>query len=150
LRSAQFLRSATVKRSRKGFALMIFSRLVRPVASAVAITWAASAFSLADQIATAPPPPAKRGRPGMPRVYDEDGVQRYGFHGISYEFIAEQLRAIDPDLARGRVVVAHLGNGASLCAMRDGRSVDTTMGFTALDGLLMGTGAGTLDPGAVT
>jgi acetate kinase len=81
-------------------------------------------------------------RLGLPRVYEDDGVQRYGFHGISYEFIAEQLRAIDPDLARGRVVVAHLGNGASLCAMRDGRSVDTTMGFTALDGLLMGTRPG--------
>ena len=89
-------------------------------------------------------------RLGLPRVYEEEGVQRYGFHGISYEFIAEQLRAIDPDLSRGRVVVAHLGNGASLCAMRDGRSVDTTMGFTALDGLLMGTRPGTLDPGAVT
>jgi acetate kinase len=64
--------------------------------------------------------------------------------------IAQRLRAIDPDLARGRVIVAHLGNGASLCAMRDGRSVDTTMSFTALDGLLMGTRPGTLDPGAVT
>ena len=77
-------------------------------------------------------------------------MQRYGFHGLSYEFIAQELRAIDPDLANGRVIVAHLGNGASLCAMRDGRSVDTTMGFTALDGLLMGTRPGTLDPGAVT
>jgi acetate kinase len=64
--------------------------------------------------------------------------------------IAQQLRAIDPDLAKARVIVAHLGNGASLCAMHDGRSVDTTMSFTALDGLLMGTRPGTLDPGAVT
>jgi acetate kinase len=89
-------------------------------------------------------------RLGLPRAYDLEGVRRYGFHGLSYEFIAQRLRAIDPDLARGRVIVAHLGNGASLCAMRDGRSVDTTMGFTALDGLLMGTRPGTLDPGAVT
>jgi acetate kinase len=89
-------------------------------------------------------------RLGLPRAYDAEGVQRYGFHGLSYEFIAQRLRAIDPALANGRVIVAHLGNGASLCAMRDGRSVDTTMGFTALDGLLMGTRSGTLDPGAVT
>src|SRR6516162_1148845 len=89
-------------------------------------------------------------RLGLPRVYEEEGVQRYGFHGLSYEFIAQQLRAIDPDLANGRVIVAHLGNGASLCAMHAGRSVDTTMSFTALDGLLMGTRPGTLDPGAVT
>jgi acetate kinase len=89
-------------------------------------------------------------RLGLPRAYEEEGVQRYGFHGLSYEFIAQQLRAIDPDLAKARVIVAHLGNGASLCAMHDGRSVDTTMSFTALDGLLMGTRPGTLDPGAVT
>jgi acetate kinase len=78
-------------------------------------------------------------RLGLPRVYEESGVQRYGFHGLSYEFIARQLRLIDPDLAKGHVIVAHLGNGASLCAMHDGRSVDTTMSFTPLDGLLMGT-----------
>jgi len=89
-------------------------------------------------------------RLGLPRVYEEEGVQRYGFHGLSYEFIAQQLRAIDPDLANGRVIVAHLGNGASLCAMHAGRSIDTTMSFTALDGLLMGTRPGALDPGAVT
>ncbi|HKD75411.1 MAG TPA: propionate/acetate kinase, partial [Ktedonobacterales bacterium] len=89
-------------------------------------------------------------RLGLPRVYEEEGVQRYGFHGLSYEFIARQLRVIDPDLANRRVIVAHLGNGASLCAMHDGRSVDTTMSFTALDGLLMGTRPGALDPGAVT
>ena len=89
-------------------------------------------------------------RLGLPRAYEEEGVQRYGFHGLSYEYIAQRLRAIDPDLAKGRVIVAHLGNGASLCAMHDGCSVDTTMSFTALDGLLMGTRPGTLDPGAVT
>jgi len=89
-------------------------------------------------------------RLGLPRAYDEAGVRRYGFHGLSYEFIAQRLQALDPELTHGRVIVAHLGNGASLCAMREGRSVDTTMGFTALDGLLMGTRPGTLDPGAVT
>ena len=89
-------------------------------------------------------------RLGLPRAYEEEGVQRYGFHGLSYEYIAQRLRTIDPDLAKGRVIVAHLGNGASLCAMHDGRSVDTTMSFTALDGLLMGTQPGTLDPSAVT
>jgi acetate kinase len=89
-------------------------------------------------------------RLGLPRAYDKEGVRRCGFHGLSYEFIAQRLRAIDPDLACGRVIVSHLGNGASLCAMRDGRSIDTTMGFTPLDGLLMGTRPGTLDPGAVT
>jgi acetate kinase len=89
-------------------------------------------------------------RLGLPRVYEENGVQRYGFHGLSYEFIARQLRLIDPDLAKGHVIVAHLGNGASLCAMHDGRSVDTTMSFTPLDGLLMGTRPGVLDPGVVT
>jgi acetate kinase len=89
-------------------------------------------------------------RLALPRAYAEEGMQRYGFHGLSYAFIAQRLRAIDPDLAKGRAIVAHLGNGASLCAMRDGRSVDTTMSFTALDGLVMGTRPGTLDPGAVT
>jgi acetate kinase len=89
-------------------------------------------------------------RLGLPRIYADAGVERYGFHGLSYEFIARRLRTIDPTVAEGRVIVAHLGNGASLCAMRDGRSVDTTMGFTTLDGLLMGTRPGTLDPGAVT
>jgi acetate kinase len=89
-------------------------------------------------------------RLGLPRVYEDEGVLRYGFHGLSYEYIANELRAIDPELSNGRVIVAHLGNGASLCAMHAGRSVDTTMSFTALDGLLMGTRPGALDPGAVT
>ncbi|CAN5134618.1 acetate kinase [soil metagenome] len=86
---------------------------------------------------------------GLPRSLHDRGIRRYGFHGLSYEYIARALRAADPVLASGRVIAAHLGNGASLCAMRDGRSVDTTMGFTALDGLLMGTRCGTLDPGVV-
>ncbi len=85
----------------------------------------------------------------LPRSYADAGVRRYGFHGLSYEFIARRLRETAPALADGRVVVAHLGNGASLCAMQNGRSMDTTMGFTALDGLVMGTRCGALDPGVV-
>ncbi|HXK25441.1 MAG TPA: acetate/propionate family kinase, partial [Myxococcota bacterium] len=82
----------------------------------------------------------------LPREIREAGVQRYGFHGLSYEYIASVL----PDeLARGRVLVAHLGNGASLCALRDRKSVDQSLGFTALDGLCMGTRPGALDPGVV-
>jgi acetate kinase len=77
------------------------------------------------------------------------GVQRYGFHGLSYEYIASALPRVAPDLAAGRVIVAHLGSGASLCAMRQGRSVDNSFGFTALDGLCMGTRPGALDPGVV-
>jgi acetate kinase len=83
----------------------------------------------------------------IPRSYEESGIRRYGFHGLSYEFIAGRLREISPDLAGKRTVVAHLGSGASLCAMRNGRSVDTTMGFTPLDGVMMGTRCGTIDPG---
>lgn len=85
----------------------------------------------------------------LPREYEAEGVRRYGFHGLSYEYIAGRLREMAPDLARGRVIAAHLGNGASLCAMQGGRSVDTTMGFTALDGLVMGTRSGSLDPGVI-
>jgi acetate kinase len=85
----------------------------------------------------------------LPRAITERGVQRYGFHGLSYEHIASALPGLDAVAARGRVVVAHLGNGASLCAMSDGMSVATTMGFTALDGLVMGTRAGSLDPGVI-
>ncbi len=85
----------------------------------------------------------------LPREYETAGVRRYGFHGISYEYIAARLREIAPTLAQGRVIAAHLGNGASLCAMQAGRSVDTTMGFTALDGLVMGTRCGNLDPGVI-
>ncbi|HWB49300.1 MAG TPA: acetate/propionate family kinase [Stellaceae bacterium] len=81
-------------------------------------------------------------------LYDE-GIRRYGFHGLSYEYIASVLPMVAPAIARGRVVVAHLGNGCSACAMQDGRSVATTMGFTALDGLPMGTRCGALDPGVV-
>jgi acetate kinase len=77
------------------------------------------------------------------------GVQRYGFHGLSYEYIASVLPEVAPDIAGARVIVAHLGSGASLCALKAGRSVDSTLGFTALDGLCMGTRPGALDPGVV-
>ncbi|WP_234187271.1 acetate/propionate family kinase [Shinella sp. NM-101] len=80
----------------------------------------------------------------------DQGIRRYGFHGVSYEWISRMLERDHPELARGRVVVGHLGNGASLCAMAGGRSVDTTMGMTALDGLPMGSRAGAIDAGAVT
>jgi len=93
--------------------------------------------------------PAVATRLPLPRRFAEKGVRRYGFHGLSYEYIARRLGEIDPGLAKRRVIVAHLGNGASLCAMRDGAGIDTTMGFTALDGLMMGTRSGALDPGAV-
>ena len=81
-------------------------------------------------------------------LYDE-GVRRYGFHGLSYEYIADRLQTVAPDLGTGRIIVAHLGSGASMCAIRGGRSVESTMGFTALDGLPMGTRPGQLDPGVV-
>lgn len=85
----------------------------------------------------------------LPRRFYELGVRRYGFHGLSYEYIARRLREADPLRAQGRVVVAHLGNGASMCALLNGRSVASTMGFTALDGLPMGTRCGQLDPGVL-
>ncbi|PLZ02245.1 acetate/propionate family kinase [Burkholderia sp. WAC0059] len=85
----------------------------------------------------------------LPYGYYGDGIRRYGFHGLSYEYIARKLSSVAPELARGRVIVAHLGNGASLCAMHAGKSVETTMGLTALDGLPMGTRCGMLDAGAV-
>ncbi|MFC5582749.1 acetate/propionate family kinase [Rhodanobacter terrae] len=88
-------------------------------------------------------------RLALPREFAAEGMRRYGFHGLSYEYLAGQLREQAPALAAGRVIAAHLGNGASLCAMHDGHSIDTTMGFTALDGLVMGTRCGNLDPGAV-
>lgn len=85
----------------------------------------------------------------LPKALTERGVVRYGFHGLSYEYIAGALPAIDPAAAAGRTVVLHLGNGASMCALRAGRSIATTMGFTAVDGLPMGTRCGNLDPGVV-
>lgn len=85
----------------------------------------------------------------IPEAWYDKGIRRYSFHGLSYEFIAGRLRETLPAVAAGRVIVAHLGSGASMCAMRDGRSVESTMGFTALDGLPMGTRPGQLDPGVV-
>ena len=85
----------------------------------------------------------------LPRDLCRGGVQRYGFHGLSYEYIASVLPTVAPEIAHGRVIVAHLGSGASLCAMNDGKSVDSTLGFTALDGLCMGTRPGAIDPGVI-
>jgi acetate kinase len=86
----------------------------------------------------------------LPQELTEQGIRRYGFHGLSYEYVASRLpEVLGPDAARGRVVVAHLGAGASMCAVRDGRSVATTMGFSALDGLMMGTRSGAIDPGVI-
>ncbi|HEX5873742.1 MAG TPA: acetate/propionate family kinase [Pyrinomonadaceae bacterium] len=85
----------------------------------------------------------------LPRELRQAGIQRYGFHGLSYEYIASVLPQVSTKIARSRVIVAHLGSGASLCALKDGRSVDSTLGFTALDGLCMGTRPGALDPGVV-
>ena len=85
----------------------------------------------------------------LPRRLADEGVLRYGFHGLSYEYIMGELRALDPEAAAGRVVIAHLGNGASMVAVRGGVGVDTTMGFTPAGGLVMGTRSGDLDPGVL-
>ncbi|MFX0543059.1 acetate/propionate family kinase [Roseovarius sp. S4756] len=85
----------------------------------------------------------------LPRALTDEGVMRYGFHGLSYDYIASVLPQHLGDMASGRVVVAHLGNGSSMCAMKDRKSVATSMGFTALDGLMMGRRCGALDPGVV-
>jgi len=85
----------------------------------------------------------------LPRELCRSGLQRYGFHGLSYEYVASVLPEMAPEIAHGRVIVAHLGSGASVCALRDGKSVDCSFGFTALDGLCMGTRPGVLDPGVV-
>jgi acetate kinase len=93
--------------------------------------------------------PAVEQRFGLPRRFFDEGVRRYGFHGLSYESIAAQLPAVSPRAASGRTVVCHLGAGASLCGMLGGKSVTTTMGFSPLDGLLMATRCGRLDPGVL-
>jgi acetate kinase len=85
----------------------------------------------------------------LPRALYDEGVRRYGFHGLSYDYIAGELARRAPHLAEGRVIVAHLGNGASMCALQNGRSMASTMGFTALDGLPMGTRCGQVDPGVL-
>lgn len=86
---------------------------------------------------------------GLPDEMFQRGLRRWGFHGLSYEFIANQFQQLAPEVAHRRVIAAHLGSGASMCAMKDGRSFDTTMSFSALDGLPMGTRCGSLDPGVV-
>jgi acetate kinase len=88
-------------------------------------------------------------RLALPRAVSEAGVRRYGFHGLSYEYISGRLKAQFPSLARGRVIAAHLGSGASLCALKDGVSIETTTGFSALGGLVMATRCGQLDPGVL-
>ena len=85
----------------------------------------------------------------LPRRYHDEGVRRFGFHGLSYENVATRLAALDPAAARGRAIALHLGNGASMCALREGRSIATSMGFSALDGVPTGTRCGALDPGVV-
>ena len=96
-----------------------------------------------------------RGQPAVAEVVplpwniSRAGVQRYGFHGLSYEYIASALPHVAPEIAGGRVIVAHLGSGASACAMKQGKSIDSSLGFTALDGLCMGTRPGAIDPGVV-
>ena len=85
----------------------------------------------------------------IPRALHDEGIKRYGFHGLSYKFIAGELRRRFPEAASGRVIAAHLGSGASLCAMKDGRSADTSMGFSTLDGVPMATRCGALDPGVI-
>jgi acetate kinase len=85
----------------------------------------------------------------LPRELYDEGVRRYGFHGLSYEYVSQALHSIAPEIAEKRVIIAHLGSGASVCALEGGRSIETTMGFTALDGLPMGTRSGSLDPGVV-
>lgn len=93
--------------------------------------------------------PAVAQKYALPPKYFADGILRYGFHGLSYQYIVQSLRALDGALAEGRVIVAHLGNGASMAAILDGRCLDTSMGFTPDSGLVMGTRAGDIDPGAL-
>jgi len=85
----------------------------------------------------------------LPRAYYDEGIRRYGFHGLSYEYIARVLPEVAPEIAEGRVIVGHFGSGVSMCALNNGRSIDSTMGFSALDGLVMGTRPGALDAGVV-
>ena len=121
-------------------------------------TWSASAprrsISPACRRSPASTPPSTGPRLGggdlrLAAALLREGIRRYGFHGLSYEYIARRIAAEDPELGAGRLVVAHLGNGASLCAIEGGRSRASTMGFTALDGIPMGTRSGQIDPGVI-
>ncbi|MHC0053458.1 acetate/propionate family kinase [Actibacterium sp. D379-3] len=85
----------------------------------------------------------------LPRTYYDQGVRRYGFHGLSYDYVSGRVARLFPELAQARVIVAHLGNGASMCALKEGRSLTSTMGFSALEGLPMGTRTGQIDPGVL-
>ncbi|MGA7389650.1 MAG: acetate kinase, partial [Pseudolabrys sp.] len=85
----------------------------------------------------------------IPEHFYKEGVRRYGFHGLSYEFVARRMQELFPEVSKSRMIIAHLGSGASMCALSNGRSVESTMGFTALDGLPMGTRPGQIDPGVV-
>ena len=85
----------------------------------------------------------------LPKALTDKGIRRYGFHGLSYQYIVSVIQNVDPNLADGRLIIAHLGSGASLCAVRAGKSVATTMGFSVLDGLMMGTRCGSIDPGVL-
>lgn len=114
-------------------------RTIRPALTQIACFDTAFHHSMA--------PPANRF--AIPKRYEAHGLRRYGFHGLSFEYVAGRLAVIAPELAAGRIVIAHLGNGASLCGLQGGRSVDTTMGLTPLDGLVMGTRCGTIDPGVL-
>src|SRR5262249_22284846 len=105
------------------------------------VAWFDTSFHRGQPAVAANPPLA--GCDPTPRL------QRDGFYGLCFEYIASVLPQQAPEIARGRVIVAHLGSGASLCAMRNGKSVDSTLGFTALDGLCMGTRPGAIDPGAI-
>jgi acetate kinase len=102
-------------------------------------------FDTAFHHSLAPP----MSRFAIPRHLEECGIRRYGFHGLSFEYVASRLGELVPEWAQKRVVVAHLGSGASLCALHEGKSVDTTMGLTPLDGLMMGTRCGAIDPGVL-
>lgn len=93
--------------------------------------------------------PSLHRRYAIPRIWDEKGVRRYGFHGLSYEYVSGRLQDIAPNAYQGRTIIAHLGNGASLCALDKGKSIDTTMGFSVLEGLVMGTRPGNLDVGVL-
>jgi len=93
--------------------------------------------------------PAVADRYAIPERFYQEGVRRYGFHGLSYEYVAGRLREVAPEIAEKRVIVAHLGSGASMCALSGRKSIETTMGFTALDGLPMGTRPGQIDPGVL-
>lgn len=86
---------------------------------------------------------------GLPHHFCENGIKKYGFHGLSYEFVSQEFKRIAGDQADGRTIIAHLGSGASMCGLRSGKSIASSMGFSAMDGLIMGTRPGTLDPGVV-